>query len=96
MASNAPEVVAPTEKEVQVSQDVVSLDSSEKNTQDEEKGVGQHVPVDAAAESRLLKKLDTNLIPLLFALCKSRQQYLKTFERMILTLPRPNELLGSI
>jgi hypothetical protein len=66
------------EKSGNVQEDISSAGDSENdiqlNPQDEEKGIGGHeqerVVVDTAAESRLLKKLDYRMIPLLFALCK--------------------------
>jgi hypothetical protein len=81
--ASAPEVVAPAaipstdpEKAELVQEDIVSAEASEKNTQissqDEGKNIGGHdsVDLDAVAESRLLKKLDRNMIPLLFVLCE--------------------------
>lgn len=50
----------------------------------------ENVFIDASAESTLLRKLDTRLIPLLFALCT----FLSGSSGYLLTFLRPHELYG--
>lgn len=74
MSNKAEETALGAEKSGFAQTDISSFEDSEKQVGgiNNDHDNGKKVHIDVAAESRLLRKLDTRLLPLLFALCEFR------------------------
>jgi hypothetical protein len=72
MATNGAEITMDTEKSELAHTGIFSTEDSEKQVTgiNDDSSDLEKVHIDVVAEARLLRKLDTRLIPLLFALCK--------------------------
>lgn len=67
-SGNAPQVI-PEEKPGLTQADGASLEDTEKQTRETSEAQGGNI--DPAAQSKLVRKLDLNMVPLMFCLCES-------------------------